>query len=70
MKHQYPAIIQFIVEYLKRITYTIETDKQAFFLIPFYRKIIPGGTKSPSYIVLGHMMFESRWFTYNVRPHA
>jgi hypothetical protein len=70
MKHQYPAVIQFIVEYLKGITRTVETDKQVFFLIAFHRKIIPGGTKSPPYIVLGHMMFESRRFAYNVRIHA
>jgi hypothetical protein len=69
MKYQYPAIIQFIVEYLKGITYTVETDTHMFFLVAFYRKIIPGGTKSSPYIAPGHMMFESRRFAYDVRLH-
>jgi hypothetical protein len=70
MKHQYPTVIQFIVEYLKGIACTVETDKQMFFFVSFHRKIIPGGTKSPPYIVLGRMMFESRRFAYNAWFHA
>jgi hypothetical protein len=70
MKHQYPAVIQFTVEYFKGIAHTVETDKQVLFLITFYRKIIPSSTKRPPYIVLRHMMFESRRFAYNVRIHV
>jgi hypothetical protein len=69
VKHIYPAIIQLIIQYFKRISSTIKTDKQTFFLIALYRKIVSGGAECPMNIGLGNFVPKSRLFTYYIGFH-